>query len=302
MVNRLNLRRPLPVIAVGVLAVALIGGGTAVAADLVTGNDVKDGSLRVQDLSDRAVARLQKGGDSGDTGVRGLKGTTGAKGDHGAPGSKGADGSKGDHGTKGDDATFVGPNWSIVDRNVIGNGDSYLRAGPDNAPMGQGSLGIRTGASSDAANFGNQVDFQGDLVSDLNRVGYWVFTTGENRATSVGNLPNVKFEIDPNLTASNFSTLVFVPNAVPAGWTEIDAAVATTGYWYLTGSGGTDSGCTQATACSFAAAKAALPAATIYTVQVGKGRDWAFSGAVDALRINKKVYDFEPFGVIARTP
>lgn len=102
MLNRNTLRRPLPVIAVGVLAVALIGGGTAAAQDLVTSKDVKDnslrsvdvkdGSLRVRDLTAAAVQTLQKGGPKGDTGATGAtgpKGATGAqgpKGDTGAPG------------------------------------------------------------------------------------------------------------------------------------------------------------------------------------------------------------------------
>jgi hypothetical protein len=33
-------------------------------------------------------------------------------------------------------------------------------------------------------------------------------------------------------------------------------------------------------------------------VSITKGRDWAFSGAVDNLRINNAVFDFEPFGVV----
>jgi hypothetical protein len=44
------------------------------------------------------------------------------------------------------------------------------------------------------------------------------------------------------------------------------------------------------------------PDATILTVQVGKGRDFAFSGAVDSLIINDQKFDFEPFGVITTTP
>jgi hypothetical protein len=306
MLNRNTLRRPLPVIAAGVLAVALIGGGTAAAANFVTSKDVKNdslrsvdvknGSLRVKDLTDAAVDTLQKPGPQGATGATGAQGP---KGDTGAQGPKG---DTGPSGKDGKDATYVGANWSIVDRNVIGNGDSFLRAGPDGAPFGVGSLGIRTGSSADAANFGNQLDFQGDLVADLYQVGYWVFTTGENRSISPTNLPNVKFEIDPNLTTSNFSTMVFVPNATPAGWTEIDATDPAAGYWYLTGQGGTDSGCSHATSCTFEEVKAKLPAATIYTVQVGKGRDNAFSGAVDGLGVNNAVYDFEPFGVHTLAP
>lgn len=41
--------------------------------------------------------------------------------------------------------------------------------------------------------------------------------------------------------------------------------------------------------------------ATLYSVQITKGRDFAFSGAVDALVINDTTYDFEPFGVYERT-
>ena len=37
--------------------------------------------------------------------------------------------------------------------------------------------------------------------------------------------------------------------------------------------------------------------ATILTAQISKGRDYAFSGAVDALKINAETYDFEPLGV-----
>ena len=40
-------------------------------------------------------------------------------------------------------------NWSLIDRNVIGDGDAYLRAGPSmgqiKPPMGDGSLGLHAG-------------------------------------------------------------------------------------------------------------------------------------------------------------
>ena len=55
--------------------------------------------------------------------------------------------------------------------------------------------------------------------------------------------------------------------------------------------------------CSFTAAKQALVAnnngtpASIYTVAVAKGRDNTWDGAVDDLRINSKIYNFEPYGV-----
>ncbi|WP_282190293.1 hypothetical protein HEP84_55815 [Streptomyces sp. RLB1-33] len=39
---------------------------------------------------------------------------------------------------------------------------------------------------------------------------------------------------------------------------------------------------------------------TIHSAAVGKGRDHLWTGAVDGLRINKYVYDFEADGVKAR--
>jgi hypothetical protein len=41
--------------------------------------------------------------------------------------------------------------------------------------------------------------------------------------------------------------------------------------------------------------------ATLFTVQITKGRDFAFSGAVDALVLGGTTYDFEPLGVLATT-
>ena len=81
-------------------------------------------------------------------------------------------------------------------------------------------------------------------------------------------------------------------------WTKLDAS--TDKHWYYTGAFGTDSGCNQTTYCTLAQAKAAAPDATLYTAEITKGRDYAFSGAVDDLRINDTVYDFEPNGVVQR--
>lgn len=111
MLNRNTLRRPLPAIAVGVLAVALISGGTAAAADFVTSQDVKNdslrsvdvknGSLRVKDLTGAAVDTLQQQGPRGATGATGATGAQGPKGDTGATGATGPQGPKGDTGAPG---------------------------------------------------------------------------------------------------------------------------------------------------------------------------------------------------------
>lgn len=261
--------RTTTVVAASSLLVLAMGGG-AVASGMVTSADIQDDTIHSRDIHDGAV----HGADLAPGLLDKVK----------APAYSGAD-------------------WSIIDRNVIGNGDAYLRSGPSavgdvKPPSGIGSLGLRTGSGTDKAAFGDQVDFAGRPLSGISTVGYWVFTTGENNSISDTNLPSVAFEVNPHANGRTFSTLVYVPTPADSNtWTQEDASTAK--QWYYTGAFGTDSGCNQTTYCTLGEAKAAAPDATLYTAQITKGRDYAFSGAVDDLRINDTVYDFEPDGVHA---
>jgi hypothetical protein len=260
---------------------ALSAGSGAVAAGLVTSADIKDETIRTVDVRDGAITsgKIHDGGVKEADLARGVSGQLG----------------------------YTGAEWSIVDRNTQGSGDAYLRAGPSAAnfgspqepPLGDGSLGLRTGSPDDKAVFGNQTDFVDRPLSEISTVKYSVFTTNENRGKSPNNdnLPNVQFEVNPHTTTS-YSTLTFVPEAQPYGWSEIDASTAKR--WYYTGTWGAASPCNQTTYCTLAEAKEAAPDATIHTVQISKGRDYAFSGAVDALTIDDTTYDFEPLGVRER--
>ncbi len=229
-----------------------------------------------------------------------------------------AEGSGGDNG--GDHARGV-DHWGVITRNTIGSPVADLRNGPFGSygvtgpaarpPYGRGSLGIEVADNSttlsppsEKVDFGNEVDFYGDPVQGLRKVGFHVFQTGENVAYGgAENMPNIRFEIDPNLTAlpsDNYSTLVWVPDAAPVTnrWSGyIDAT--STGYWYLTGN--EVPACNQAAECTLAEIKDALDdggtGATIYSAAVGKGRDHMWIGAVDGLRINQNIYDFETSGV-----
>lgn len=213
--------------------------------------------------------------------------------------------------------------WGVITRNTIGSPVAALREGPYGSfgvtgaaarpPFGTGSLGIEVADNStsltppsEKVDFGNEVDFYGHPVLGLTQVGFRVFQTGEN--VSYGgpaNLPNIKFEINPNVAAhpgDTYSTLVWVPGSVTTTdrWSGyLDAT--TTGTWYLTGG---ETACTQAAPCTFAQVKASLndggAAPLIYTAAVGKGRDHLWTGAVDGLRINNDVYDFEANGVKVR--
>lgn len=317
-----RLHVPTIVLAVIVLVVGVSSG--AMAAKLITGKDIKDGSITTADIKNGTLTTsdMKKAGVSGDRLKNGTVGRDKLK-DGAVNSAKIKDGTISSNdlssGAKNSlKTTYSGPNWSIVDRNVIGNGDAYLRSGPTSAfggtnvapPLGIGSLGLRTGSGTDKAAFGDQVDFQGVEFSSFTTLGYWAFTTGENISAGGGgvNLPSLEVEINPNLNATptSFSTAVFLPDAGSnnVGWNNIDAI--TSGQWYLTGAAGTATGCNQATTCTWSALQAALNdggnAATIYTVEFSKGRDFAYSGAVDGLRVNNDVYDFEPFGVTITHP
>jgi hypothetical protein len=225
-------------------------------------------------------------------------------------------------------ASFSGSkseHWGVIPRNTIGSPVGDLRDGPygsfghtgptSEPPFGKGSLGIEVAdkatsqtAPQEKIAFGNEVDFFGDPFLDLTAVGFRVFQTGENVSYGgPGNLPNITFEIDPNLTGnvSNYTSVVWNPAPVTTvdEWSPyLDAT--TTGQWYLTGSAGTTSGCNQTTTCTFTQLKTNLndggDAPVVYTVAVAKGRDNMWIGAVDGLRLNTKVYDFERDGVKER--
>ena len=218
--------------------------------------------------------------------------------------------------------------WGVITRNTIGSPVAALRSGPFGSfgvqgpsarpPYGRGSLGIEVADQStsltppsEAVHFGNEVDFFGSPVVGLREVGFHVFQTGEN--VSYGgpaNLPNIKCEINPNLAGApgtTYSSMVWNPPALPTAdlnrWSPfLDAT--TTGTWFLTGAAGTATGCTLSSQCTFQTLLNALDDGGAepvnYTAGVSQGRDHMWIGAVDGLRINDIVYDFEPGGVRAR--
>lgn len=219
-----------------------------------------------------------------------------------------------------------GAHWGLITRNTVGSAVADLRSGPygsfgvtgpaSQPPFGTGSLGLQVsdnamsgGTPQEKVSFGNEVDFLGNQVQNLTAVGYRVFQTSENAAISPSNLPNITLEIDPNVGTSNYTSMVWVPDPIPTGqldrWSDFQSA-AHQGQWYFTGAAGTVTGCDQTTMCTFANAKQALVTnnngqnpngGSIYTVAIAKGRDNAWVGAVDGLRINNTRYDFEAYGV-----
>jgi hypothetical protein len=244
-------------------------------------------------------------GPQGIAGPAGPKGPDGPQGQLGPRGPQGNVGPEGPAGPKGADATYSGPHWGVVHRNVEGAGEAELASSTQQPPSGIGALDIHTGSTTDKAAFGNEQDFNTWKVKDLATLKYSVFTTGENSAKGTNNMPSLAFEIDPkrgDLPNKHFSTLVYAPdNSAPNAWRELDPVNDLGKHWGLTGMGGPCD--LNGARCTFAEIQTYLndggDDATIYTVQITKGKDFAFSGAVDKLVINDTMYDFEPLGVIA---
>jgi hypothetical protein len=300
-----NTRLQIPTIVLAVVALVIGVSGGAVAAKMITGADVKNGSLTSKDLK-KGTIKTDRLKDGAVTSAKIKNGTIAGK-----DLSSGAKNSL--------KTTYAGPNWGIVDRNVQGGGDSYLRAGPTTAtpagvtspPLGIGSLGIRTAGPADKAAFGDQVDFVGDDFSEVTAAAYSVFATGEDFSGGATNLPSISFELLFPAGGANpgFHTLFYQPSIAATDvnkWTTIDAVADATPHWGLSGAAGTT--CDQnGGLCTFAQVQDYIAAndegTTILTVQITKGSGQpAFSGAVDALRINNDIFDFEPFGVSITHP
>ncbi|MDH2430507.1 hypothetical protein [Sphaerisporangium sp. TRM90804] len=171
-------------------------------------------------------------------------------------------------------------------------------------PYGIGSLGL-IADSTDKITFGNETDFAELSISDITTLSYWAYA-GAGSAEAV-TVPSLTIEVDPNVGASDYSTLVYLPDtstspSAPATrlantWQQYDADAAGS-QWYATGATGVLINCTIASPCTFDELKTRLPDAVItLSLAFTVGPDAPFIGAIDGLQVNNTIYDFEPLGV-----
>ena len=79
------MKRIIGVVAAAAITLFIASGGAAAAADLITGKDIKNGSIALKDLSKGAKKSLK--GQRGARGPQGLQGVPGPQGSAGPPGA-----------------------------------------------------------------------------------------------------------------------------------------------------------------------------------------------------------------------
>jgi len=89
------------------LALVVAMSGSAVAASLITGKQIKDGTIQVKDISTRARAQLAAKGTAGVAGPQGPAGPAGQQGGAGAQGPKGDTGAQGEKGVPGEAVAYA---------------------------------------------------------------------------------------------------------------------------------------------------------------------------------------------------
>jgi Collagen triple helix repeat (20 copies) len=217
------LRSSKPVMLMTGLAAVLGISGTAYGAKLITGLDIRDGSITTVDLSKNTQAAFQ--GDKGDKGDKGHKGNKGIEGNDGAPGAhgitgaigltgvRGLTGETGPTGPAGADSTVAGPDGAT--------GATGLQGDP-------GTPGVN--AVSGIAYYYNvspqTVGAEGDVVFDTNGFATTNGLTHAENTSPVTVFTNGIYKVSFSVSSAEVSVLgVYVNNVAVPGSTYQSNAI-----------------------------------------------------------------------------
>ncbi len=147
------------VVITGLFLALVLGGGAAVAAKLITGEDIEDGTVTKADIKDNNLTGMDlKDGSVGKNDITdnsltgadlndGSVGTNDIK-DNSLTGTDLKDGSVGSADLAPDAVAFPNSLWGTMLRNQSGAAESGVQAGPGDPPLGDGSLRLFTADAS----------------------------------------------------------------------------------------------------------------------------------------------------------
>lgn len=176
--------------------------------------------------------------------------------------------------------------------------------GPAGQPLGDGSAQIS--ASSSAGVILATLGYNGTRFSDVTSLAYSTYRSQGDPALALA----LQFGFDHDMTDSDTSyqgRLVYEPyfaHTVTTGTWQTWDPMTGTGWWFSKAAWATDSGCSQATPCTWAQIKAKYPNGGVLGSTLFKAGTWSsdFVGNVDAFSIGvtdgsnatTTTYDFEP--------
>jgi Collagen triple helix repeat (20 copies) len=213
-----RISRPSPAIVLSIVAVVLAMSGSAFAArTLITGKDVKDGSLTGADVKNGSLSLADIGkssrdrltgakGDKGATGPQGAAGAQGATGPQGAAGPQGPPGPHGATGPKGDQGD-TGP------QGPAGSDGSWFPKGffITNKSVGLTASGADFGPYTDGGSAGGSVLYtglNGKKLSDITALVYRAkYTTDDDNTVGV---PYLRVFLNDDA-----ADVIFSPNTQP---------------------------------------------------------------------------------------
>lgn len=215
----------------------LVGAGTATAAKLITGKDIKNGTIQARDLAPSVKAKLNAAGQAGKNGTpgpMGPKGDTGPAGPQGPEGEKGDTGATGENGTPGRD----GANPAIA---VVSNGDAGWNlvgevAGEPGARLHGGELRLGGGfdGSTPVGSIGIGKSYDAVPLRDLNALRYSMHVNKRPDDLSAPALLVTVMKANTG-TQSGFANLVFEPyNNLQTTVGQPYTLDATAGKWWST--------------------------------------------------------------------
>jgi formylmethanofuran dehydrogenase subunit D len=170
-----------PVIITSLILALLVGGGAAVAAKMITGKQIKNGTVTTKDVKNNNLTSkdLKNGTVSskdlknGTVSSKDIKNKTVATGDL-ANGSVTA--------SKIAPGAIAFPNslWSTQFRNQTGSAESNVQVGPGGTgQLNDGSLRLFTSTPTDVAAFGNSFEFAGVRLDAITDVQYSTYNAAD---------------------------------------------------------------------------------------------------------------------------